>query len=112
MKRSLSVSLVVGVLLSLAATGNAAPPPARQNATPVLTGTYVFTWFESCRHVDTGTLSGNGQTTGLLTFNAANGTVTLSGFQPGGLPLALMPIAGAGTYSNTATTFTLDADTF
>jgi len=112
MKRSLVVSFVVGVVLSLAATGHAAPPAARQNTTPVLTGTYVYTWFESCRRTDTGALSGNGQTTGLLTFNPATSVVTLSGFQPSGLPLTLLAIAGAGTYSNTTTTFTLDADTF
>ena len=109
MTSRVGTALIVALFLSAAVVGNVAgaPPPA----TPVLTGNYIFTWWEQCRRPDGG-LAGVGQTTARVTFDATNGVATFNGFQPAGNPLTLEPIVGSATYSNTATTFTLDGDTF
>src|SRR4051812_16216112 len=107
MKRSLIALAVVGTLLSVSATVSAAP----KQPAPKLNGTYVYTWIEQCRQPGVnGAFAGVGQTTGLMSFDAAAGTVSFTGYAPmDGNPL-LEPVSGTGTFSNAATTVTLSGE--
>jgi hypothetical protein len=96
-------------LLVLGGSAWAAGLPPK--AAPTVSGGYTYTWIESCFNTN-GTLAGISHTTGTLTFDTASGMATLSGFTTQGEPPVLMPISGTAAYSNTATTITINGQTY
>jgi hypothetical protein len=86
----------------------AAPPP---KAVPAVSGTYTYTWIESCFNTN-GTLAGVSHTTGTLAFDSGSGMATLSGFTAQGSPPVLTTISGTAAYSNTKTTITINGQTY
>jgi hypothetical protein len=99
---------MVTLMLCGSAFAAAAPPP---KTGPTVSGSYTYTWIESCFNTD-GTLAGVSHTTGTLAFDTASGMATLSGFTAQGSPPVLTTISGTAAYSNTKTTITINGQTY
>jgi len=84
------------------------PPP---KAVPAVSGTYTYTWIESCFNTN-GTLAGVSHTTGTLAADSGSGMATLNGFTAQGSPPVLTTISGTAAYSNTKTTITINGQTY
>ena len=106
--RVLATTAAVVAMLGSSALADA---PAPKKGIPVLSGTYTYTWIESCFNTN-GTLAGVSHTTGTLAFDKASGMATLSGFTAQGEPPVLTTISGSAAYSNTKTTVTINGQTY
>ncbi|MGD0191362.1 MAG: hypothetical protein ABSD74_11530 [Rhizomicrobium sp.] len=84
--------------------------PAFAGHVPVLSGNYVYTADQAC-YGQGGTWEFN-QTTAIANFNPSTGTATLNGYQSSGAPPTLSPLSDSSSYSNTATTITVNGTTF
>jgi len=96
------------VMLMFGGSAMAADPP---KAVPAVSGTYTYTWIESCFNTN-GTLAGVSHTTGTVAFNTTTAMASLSGFTAQGEPPVLAPISGTAAYSNTKTTITVDGQAY
>jgi hypothetical protein len=83
---------------------------AQNRGLPILSGTYIWTWFESCAMLTGPGVGGVGHETGLLTFNPRTGVVSRDAWGTSGWQLARK--SGTTNYSNTATTITIGGDTY
>ena len=84
------------------------PAMAAKGTLPIISGNYVLTEVDNCVNSATSF----SQETVLASFNPNTGAVTFNGYKAGGNPLTLGASSGSGTYSNTATTLTLNGNTF
>lgn len=94
--------------ISLAAAATLAVSVPAMAAVPTLSGAYVYTSIESCYNNSWSVA----HTTGTATFTPSTGTATISGYHAGGTPPTLTPVSGTISYSNTATTITLNGTTY
>ncbi len=102
------VPSAIAATLLLCGSAIAAPPP---KAIPALSGSYTYTWIESCFDTN-GMLAGVSHTTGTLSFDPGSGMATLNGFTAQGEPPVLAPISGTAAYSNTKTTVTINGQSY
>jgi hypothetical protein len=81
-------------------------------ATPVLSGKYVYSWIEFCPGAGPTPTPSLSETSGLMTFVPATGKVSLTAQQLGGNPPVASEVGGSTTYSVTSTTLTIGSSTY